>query len=104
MKVVTEFLPNREDKLSNQVEKWYTEAVSFMRQHPGQWVMVDEELEFHRSLAHKEKFRRFNKGSHTLCGDGWYVTEFRYPENGSCVMYGMWIEAKSSKLKRWLGL
>lgn len=102
MKVVTEFLPNREAKHHQDVEKWYQEAVSFMRENAGQWIMVDQDTEFHRSSLHKAKFDRFNAGSVTHYGNGWYHAEFRYPEGLGCVMYGMWVDSKSSKMKRWL--
>lgn len=104
VKVVTEFLPNREDALKAEVEDWYQRALSFMREHSGQWVMVDQETHFHRSQLHKGKFRRFNQGSDTHFGDGWYQAEYRYPADGSCVMYGIWMTSAKSKVRRWLGL
>lgn len=105
VKVVTEFLPNREDKQATACEEWYAKALDFMKAHPGQWVMVDQEYGFHRSDLHKLKFERFNQGSRIDRESGYYKTEFRYPEDGSCVMYGMWIKPAVSevkeRVKRW---
>lgn len=97
MKVVTEFLPNERDHVREEAEAWYQEALKFMQDNAGQWVMVDEDPEFHKGRLHKLKFKLFNEGS------GNYETEFRYPENKGCVMYGRWPEAVPAKVKRWFG-
>lgn len=97
MKVVREqdMLPNYPDTIQNEAEAWYAKALQALKDNQGEWVIVSDETEFHRSKLHTAKFKLLNEGS------GHYQTEYRYPELGRCVMYARLPLSTVDRAKRW---
>lgn len=99
MKVVSEFEENYTLPHMVDAQNWYKQALTIMEENIGQWVEVDRTTEFNRSQLHKEKFDLLNRGS---LYD--YETEYRYPEQGTCVMYARMYPKPlhtTERIKRW---
>lgn len=97
MKVVREqdMLPNYPDTIKNEAEAWYAKALQALKDNQGEWVVVSDEMEFHKSKLHNAKFKLMNEGS------GVYQTEYRYPELGRCVMYARLPLSTVDRAKKW---
>lgn len=94
MKVVDELVSNYVNPGRQEAWEEYNQALELMKENPGKYVEIQRAGLL--TTEHKEMWKILSDFHDTL---DW---EARYPEVGTCVLYGRVPEKLGSKVKRWL--